>query len=64
MGDLATDAYSGALAIACPRCGVGQGERCRTRATNRTTDTHTARWDAWWEAGRPASTASGTKRKD
>ena len=39
--------HSSALAVACPKCGVGQGERCRTLTTNRTTDTHEARWMAW-----------------
>ena len=45
--------HSGPLAIACPKCGVGQGEHCRTLTTNRSTDTHEARWAAWQAAGRP-----------
>lgn len=30
--------------VACPKCGSGQGEKCRTMKTNRTTDTHEARY--------------------
>lgn len=35
-----SDAYK----VACPTCGSGQGERCRTLKTNRTTESHEARW--------------------
>jgi hypothetical protein len=42
--------HSGPLAIACPKCGAGQGEHCRTLTTNRSTDTHEARREAWWAA--------------
>jgi hypothetical protein len=34
------------LDFECPRCGADVGQRCRTLSTNRTTDTHTLRWDA------------------
>lgn len=29
--------------VACPTCGMGQGQQCRTLKTNRSTDTHEAR---------------------
>jgi hypothetical protein len=31
--------------VACPKCGMGQGQKCRTLTTNRVTDTHEARTD-------------------
>lgn len=33
------------LSVTCPTCGMGRGQRCRTKRTNRSTDTHTARFD-------------------
>lgn len=30
--------------VACPKCGAGQGEKCRTLKTRRVTDTHEARY--------------------
>lgn len=35
--------------IDCPECGVASGLRCRSLTTNRSTDTHVARWEAWYE---------------
>lgn len=32
---------------ACPKCGAQPGDVCRTGKTNRQTDTHSARIDAW-----------------
>jgi hypothetical protein len=34
------------LDVACPKCGSAPGLRCRALTTNRTTDTHAARYDA------------------
>lgn len=33
------------LDYVCPTCGAEAGKRCRTLQTQRTTDTHTPRWD-------------------
>jgi hypothetical protein len=33
------------LDVECPACGSEPGRRCRTLRTNRSTDTHLARWD-------------------
>lgn len=44
--------------VACPKCGAGNGEPCRTLATNRATDIHVPRLDKfhearrlWWKVG-------------
>jgi hypothetical protein len=29
--------------VACPKCGMGQGQKCRTLKTSRVTGTHEAR---------------------
>lgn len=34
-------------AIDCPKCGAKKGDRCRSLTTNRVTDTHVARIDAY-----------------
>ena len=48
------------LRIACPRCGAGAGERCRTMTgTNRVTDTHE---DRRWVADDLAYTARLERR--
>ena len=40
--------YSGALSVACPKCGSAAGKKCRTIATARSTDTHAARYDVYY----------------
>jgi hypothetical protein len=35
--------------IDCPKCSQPRGSRCRALTTGRTTDTHQARYDAYWE---------------
>lgn len=35
--------------VQCPVCKVETGARCRTLKTGRTTDTHTARYDALYD---------------
>ena len=55
--------HSNPIVIACPKCGVGQGERCRTLTTNRSTDTHEARWLAWFNA-KDAAYATNRRSSD
>jgi hypothetical protein len=38
--------YRNGLQADCPKCGSPAGKRCRTANTNRSTDTHQARWQA------------------
>jgi hypothetical protein len=38
--------YRNGLQADCPKCGSPAGKRCRTVNTNRSTDTHQARWQA------------------
>jgi hypothetical protein len=56
MGELVSH-HNDPLAVACPKCSAPAGKRCRTLTTNRSTDTHEARWLAW--LNRPRSTETG-----
>lgn len=40
-------AISARYGVACPICGAGPNEACRTLKTKRVTDTHKARIDLW-----------------
>lgn len=37
------------VSVACPKCGAAEGERCRSLTTRRVTDTHVARFDAFYD---------------
>ncbi len=41
--------------VPCPKCGAKEGDRCRSLTTNRTTDTHLARIDAYYTPKPPPS---------
>ncbi len=46
MGELVSR-HRDPLGVPCPKCGAATGKRCRTLTTNRSTDTHEARWLKW-----------------